>query len=156
MDAIDSKALAALMKNARTSWAVLGEELGLSAPAAAERVHKMEEAGTIRGYTAIVEPEAVGYPLTAFVAVSLASNAQRAKFLAGIERIPEILECHHVTGDDDYLLKVRCKGTVDLDRLLNEDLKTSLGVGRSRTTIVLRTSKETSNLPIALPVKQRR
>jgi Lrp/AsnC family leucine-responsive transcriptional regulator len=131
---------------------VLAEELGLSAPADAERVHKMEASGTIRGYTAILNPESIGYPLTAFVALTLAANSERSRFLAGIEQIPEILECHHVTGDNDYLLKVRCKSTVDLDRLLNEELKTSLGVGHSRTTIVLRTSKETTNLPIAPPV----
>src|SRR5260370_2536359 len=151
MDSNDSKALAILMGNARTTWAVLGEALGLSAPAAAERIHKMEEAGVIKGYTAIIDPESVGCPLTAFVAVSLASNADRSKFLAGIQRIPEVLECHHVTGDDDYLFKVRCKETVDLDRLLNEVLKSKLGEARTRTTIALKTSKETSALPIASP-----
>src|SRR6185295_65180 len=148
MDAIDSKALAVLMRDGRTSWADLGSELDLSPPAAADRVHKMEEAGIILGFTALVDPEAAGYPLAAFVAVTLASNAVREQFLTGIEHIPEVLECHHVTGDDDYLLKVRVKGTVDLDRLLNEELKNKLGVGRSRTTIVLRTSKETTRLPI--------
>jgi Lrp/AsnC family leucine-responsive transcriptional regulator len=148
MDTVDSKALGILVKNARTTWAVLAEELGLSPPAAAERVRKMEESGMIRGYTAILDPDLLGYPLTAFTAVTLNSNSERSTFLSTIEQIPEILECHHVTGDDDYLLKIRCKGTVDLDRLLNE-FKTNLGVGRSRTTIVLSTSKETTALPIA-------
>src|SRR5258707_11650297 len=101
MDTVDSKALAVLMKNARTTWAVLGEELGLSPPAAAERVRKMEESGMIRGYTAIVEPELVGYPLTAFIAVTLISNSERSTFLTSMDQIPDILECHHVTGDDD-------------------------------------------------------
>lgn len=149
MDVIDSKALGLLMQNGRMSWADLGAELGMSPPAAAERVHKMEEAGIVRGFTALVDPESAGYPLAAFVAVTLSANAVRAQFLAGIENVPEVLECHHVTGDDDYLLKVRVKGTVDLDRLLNDELKAKLGVGRSRTTIVLKTSKETTTLPIA-------
>jgi Lrp/AsnC family leucine-responsive transcriptional regulator len=58
----------------------------------------MEEAGIILGFTALVDPEAAGYPLAAFVAVTLASNAVREQFLTGIEHVPEVLECHHVTG----------------------------------------------------------
>jgi Lrp/AsnC family leucine-responsive transcriptional regulator len=156
MDPIDSKALALLVQNARSTWAVLGEELGLSPPAAAERVRKMEEAGVIRGYTVLLDAEAVGYPLTAFVAVTLGAGSSRALFLDGVQRVPEILECHHVTGDDDYLLKVRCRGTVDLDRLLNEVLKSRLEVVRSRTTIALRTTKETVNPPVAQPAASKR
>jgi len=155
MDTADSKALSVLMQNGRTSWAVLGEELGLSAPAAAERVRKMEEAGIIRGYAAIVDPLQVGCPLTAFIAITLGATTTREQFLARIEMIPEVLECHHVTGDDDYLLKIRCAGTLDLDRLLNDEFKARLGVSRSRTTIVLKSSKETTKVPIA-PVSGKR
>jgi len=155
MDTVDSKALAVLMKNGRTTWAVLGQELGLSAPAAAERVRKMEEAGIIKGYAAIVDPNLIGCPLTAFIAITLGPTTSRDQFLTRIETIPEVLECHHVTGDDDYLLKIRCAGTLDLDRLLNDEFKLRLGVARSRTTIVLRSSKETTRLPIAPPDARR-
>jgi Lrp/AsnC family leucine-responsive transcriptional regulator len=65
-----------------------------------------------------------------------------------VENEPEIVECHHVAGEDDYLLKVRCRGTHDLDHFLSKTLKDGIGVARSRTTIVLSTPKETVRMPI--------
>src|SRR4051794_24025968 len=106
MDAIDSNLIGHLMSHGRASWAELAQQLGLSAPAVAERVHRLEERGVIRGYAALVDPEAVGSSLSAFVAVTLERPSDRAAFLALVQRLPEIQECHHVAGDDDYLLKV--------------------------------------------------
>jgi Lrp/AsnC family leucine-responsive transcriptional regulator len=148
MDTLDSKALTFLMKSGRATWAELGTLLGLSAPSAADRVRKLEEHGVIRGYAAIIDPAAVGHPLTAYVSVSLSSHRNRAAFLRGIEKMEQVSECHHVAGDDDYLLKVRCRGTQDLDHLLAHELKDKLGVARTRTTIVLSTAKESVEVPI--------
>ena len=148
MDSLDSKTLKLLMKNGRTTWAELGGQLGLSAPAAADRVRKLEEHGVIRGYAALIDPAAVSYPLTAYISVSLSSHRQRAAFLRAIDKMEQIAECHHVAGDDDYLLKVRCRGTEDLDHLLAKELKDKLGVARTRTTIVLSTAKETVRIPL--------
>ena len=100
------------------------------------------------GYAALVDPEAAGYPLSAFVAIALDRPERRAAFLKKIATLPEVAECHHVAGDDDYLLKVRCRGTRDLDRLLVESLKSIPGV-RTRTTIVLSTAKESVAIPLA-------
>jgi len=147
---LDSKVVRLLMQNGRATWAELAQHLGLSAPAAADRVHRLEERGVIRGYAALVDAEAAGYPLVAFVAVVLDRPDRRAAFLKRIAAIPEVAECHHVAGDDDYLLKVRCRGTRDLDRLLLESLKTIPGV-RTRTTIVLGTAKESVVIPLADP-----
>jgi len=147
-DTIDRKAIALLQKNARTTWAELGQALGLSAPAAAERVHKLEEQGIVKGYTALLDADSLGYSLTAFVAVTMVDQRKRAAFHAGVKRLEQIVECHHVAGDDDFFLKVRCRGTRDLDRLLVDELKGKMGVARSRTTIVLDTAKETSAIPI--------
>ena len=138
-----------LSKDARESWADLGAALGLSAPAAAERVRRLQERGIIRGFTAVVDPEAAGFPVLAFVAVTLDRQDVRAAFLEAIRRHELIQECHHVAGDDDFLLKVRARGMRDLERLLAEELKGRLGVARTRTTIVLGTAKETTSLPIA-------
>ena len=146
---LDSKALTLLMQQGRASWTDLAQHLGLSAPSAAERVHRLEQRGIIRGYAALVDAEAAGYPLTAFVSVSLDRPDRRAAFLKRVANLPEVAECHHVAGDDDYLLKVRCRGTLDLDRFLVESLKTLAGVARTRTTIVLSTSKESVAVPIA-------
>lgn len=137
------------MKHGRATWAELGRLLGLSAPSAADRVRKLEERGVIRGYAALADTGALGYPLTAFVSVSLADHRQRAAFLRAIAKIEQIAECHHVAGDDDYLLKVRCCGTAGLDHLLARQLKDRLGVARTRTTIVLSTAKESVRIPIA-------
>ena len=102
----------------------------------------------IQGYAAQINPEAVGCDLTAFIAVSLGQAKHRAAFLQKVHELPEIQECHHVTGEDDYWLKVRCRNTKDLERLVSEELKGLAGVLKTRTTIVLSTAKETSALPI--------
>ena len=152
LNSLDMKAIKLLLRNGRASWADLGKQLGLSAPAAAERAHKLEQRGVIRGYAALVDPASVGYPLTAYVSVTLASHGKRAVFLSAIERMEQVAECHHVAGDDDYLLKVRCRGTQDLDHLLATELKDKLGVARTRTTIVLSTAKESVHVPIRAEV----
>ena len=130
------------------TWAELGELLELSAPAAAERVHRLVDRGTIRGFTALADPESAGFPVLAYVFVTLESQSRRADFLAAVETHGMILECHHVAGEDDYLLKIRCPSLKQLDRLLSEDLKTQMGVARTRTTIILGTAKETPKLPV--------
>lgn len=148
LDATDSKVLGLLMKHGRATWAEIASRVRLSAPAAADRVRRLEEKGVIRGYAALVDPGAVGFPLTAFVAVTLERPSHRASFLKRVARLPEVQECHHVTGEDDYLLKVRCRGTQDLDRLLVKEIKTVQGVTRTRTAIVLNTAKETTTCPL--------
>jgi Lrp/AsnC family leucine-responsive transcriptional regulator len=150
MDTLDRKAVSILMEKGRITWAELGQSLGLSAPAAADRVRKLEDQKIIRGYSALADPETLGYPLLAFVLVSLDDQRKRTAFLNGIRKLPQIVECHHIAGDDDYMLKIRCRGTGDLDRILVEELKGKLSVGRSRTTIVLNTAKETVSVPIAV------
>ena len=149
MDTLDRKALHLLMRQGRATWAELGQLLGLSAPSAADRVRKLEQAKVITGYAALLDPTAVGYPLTAFIFVTLANSRSRAAFLRAIAKMEQVSECHHIAGDDDYLLKVRCRTTADLDHLLAKELKDKLGVARTRTTIVLATAKESVQIPIA-------
>lgn len=148
MDTIDIKAVERLQLAGRESWATLGVALGMTGPAAAERVRRLEADGVIRGYAALVDPEAVGAGLSAFVAVSLERPGNRAAFLRRVSRLTEIQECHHVAGDHDYLLKVRCASTADLDRILTDELKGVPGVVRTRTTVVLRTLKESVIVPL--------
>jgi Lrp/AsnC family leucine-responsive transcriptional regulator len=142
MDTNDIKALRLLQHEGRASWSRLGELLGMTGPAAADRVRRLEEQGIIRGFTALIDPESVGLALTAFIALSLEKPAHRDAFLKRVQALPEIQECHHCTGEDDYLLKVRCRGVSDLYRLINTELKSLSGVLRTRTTIVMRTSKD--------------
>jgi Lrp/AsnC family transcriptional regulator, leucine-responsive regulatory protein len=148
MDATDMKAVARLQVSGRESWATLGIELGMTGPAAAERVRRLEADGVIRGYAALIDPPAVGASLTAFVAVTLERPGNRTAFLRRVQRLTEVQECHHIAGDYDYLLKVRCAGTGDLDRILTDELKSVQGVVSTRTTVVLRTLKESVVVPL--------
>lgn len=136
------------MSQGRITWSELAGILELSAPATADRVRRLEERGIVRGYAALVDPEAVGCGLTAFIAVTLERPEHRAPFLQRILELAEVQECHHVTGDDDYLLKVRCNSTRHLEQVISNGLKSLPGILRTRTTIVLSTTKETPVLPL--------
>lgn len=143
LDRLDIKTLSLLCQRGRMTWAELASQLGLSAPAAADRVKRLEERGIITGYSALLNAEALGLDLTAFIAVTLDQPHHRPGFLAAVQAAAEILECHHVTGDDDYLLKVRCSHTRALEALITDRLKAIAGVVKTRTLIVLSTAKET-------------
>jgi Lrp/AsnC family transcriptional regulator, leucine-responsive regulatory protein len=147
-ESLESKVLGKLMRDGRVCWSDLAQLVGLSAPAVADRVRRLEQRGVIKGYAALVDPAAVGYPLTAFVSVVLSRPRDRIAFLERVRATPEIAECHHVTGDDDYLLKVRCRSPQHLDDLLSNSIKGSLEVVRTKTTIVLSTAKESVVLPV--------
>ena len=147
MDETDTLILTTLLADGREAWARIGERVGLTGPAVADRVKRLEERQVIRGYAALLSPDAVGFPLTAFIWVTLETPAHRRAFLGRVSTLAEVQECHHVTGDDDYLIKVRCRGPADLDRLLTEQLKGGPGVVRTRTQVVLRSEKESVGLP---------
>jgi Lrp/AsnC family leucine-responsive transcriptional regulator len=140
-----------LSENGRASWADMASTLRLSAPAVAERVKKLEQRGVIRGYAAVVDPERVGAEITAFVAVRLERPRHRAAFLERVKKSQFVLECHHVAGDDDYLLKVRVGRLRDLEEVVSGQLKSIDGVSGTRTTIVMSTLKETLAPPLSLP-----
>ncbi|WP_163100339.1 Lrp/AsnC family transcriptional regulator [Peribacillus alkalitolerans] len=148
MDAFDSKIIKVIMNNSRVKWADLAVEIGLSAPATAERVNRLVEQGVIKSFGALIDAEKVGSELTAFVAVSLERPEHRSPFLQLINDLDEVQECHHIAGEDDYLLKVRCRNTKDLDRVISYHIKSLSGVIRTKTTIVMDTSKETFQIPI--------
>ena len=141
------------MSRGRVTWSELAATLELSPPATADRVRRLEERGVVQGYSALVNPEAVGCGLTAFIAVTLERPEHRDSFLQRILELPEIQECHHVAGDDDYLLKVRCRSTRDLEQIIRERIKSLQGIVRIRTTIVLSTAKETPALPLPAPTR---
>ncbi len=148
LDDLDFEILVQLMARGRMTWSELAGVLGLSSPATADRVRRLEDRQVIQGYAAQVNPSAVGCELMAFIAVTLERPQHREAFLTVVRRSPQIQECHHVTGDDDYLLKVRCRSTADLERLISDELKELPGIVRTRTTIVLSTIKETATVPL--------
>jgi Lrp/AsnC family leucine-responsive transcriptional regulator len=143
---IDNQILNIIQQDARISNAEIARQVGLAPSAVLERVKKLEERGIIRGYATELDAAQIGFGLTAFIFVRTKDCSDEAdKLLAAI---PEVLEVHDVAGDEDYLLKVRAKDTEDLARILREKLKNVPNVISTRTTVVLRTIKETTALPI--------
>ncbi|MBP2645319.1 MAG: transcriptional regulator, AsnC family [Firmicutes bacterium] len=149
MNINDLKLIKQLMVQARSTWAELGTLLGLSAPAAADRVHKLEEAGVIKGYSALIDPDAIGCGLAALISIIIENPEQQIHLLKQINELPEVLECHHVAGDVDYILKVRCASTKDLERLISKEIKSFPGI-QTKTMVILSTLKETPILPLNL------
>ncbi|HNP87105.1 MAG: Lrp/AsnC family transcriptional regulator [Chloroflexi bacterium SZAS-1] len=118
LDDINWKLLRLLQANARSSFSDLGRAVGLSAPAVAERVRRLEEAGVIDGYYAAVNPAKVGLPLLAFM--RLAEVGDRGERVAALARnLPEVLECHRVTGSDSFLLKIMAISIAHLEALID-------------------------------------
>jgi Lrp/AsnC family leucine-responsive transcriptional regulator len=142
MDDIDLKIIKELTANGRITWSELAGNLSLSAPAIADRVKKLEEKGIIRGYTAIIDPEAVGLSIMAFIFVTINDYKKKEDFINLINGLDEVQECHHIAGNEDFLLKVRCRCISNLDKLICEKLKGLDIVARTMTNVVLSTDKE--------------
>ncbi len=151
-DAIDIQILNILQKDARIANVEIARQVGLAPSAVLERVRKLEESGVIRGYATEIDAARVGLGLTAFVFVRTSGCGTIDSILAAI---PEVLEVHDVAGEDCYLLKVCAKDTEELGKLLRDKLKPIPEIVSTRTTVVLRTIKEKSVLPIEEVKKNR-
>jgi DNA-binding Lrp family transcriptional regulator len=151
LDAFDLRLLAALQEEGRLTNQELAERVGLSASQCSRRRAALETAGIVRGYRAELAAEALGFPLVAFIEVTLAAhsgdNAQ--KFRRLVADLDEVQEAHAVTGDNDYLLKAVLADLKSLSRLINEVLLPHQSVARVRSSIVLDRLKETRRLPLA-------
>lgn len=147
IDAIDRRILALVQRDAKLPQAEIARHVGLSAAAVNERLKKLERAGVIRGYAARVDPRAVGAALTAFVEVFVEHPRYEAAFLARLQELDEVQECHHITGEFSLLLKVRVRDIEALQHLLLEQLGRTEGVRQTKTVMVLSTVKEESFVP---------
>ena len=147
MDKVDLSILRLLEANARTSAADIARQVHLSLPAVTERLRKLGESGTIEAYTIRLSTDRLGFRTTAFIKVWV-EHAAAGSLMDEIGSLEEVLECHHIAGDYDLLLKVRVTGTNELERLLVGKLKKLRGVTRTSTTIVLGTYKEKVNRPL--------
>jgi len=124
----------------------IAEAVGLSQPAVAQRLRKLEAQGVITGYVAQVDAHQLGKDITAFIGVTTDHPRYNAGFARKILALPEVLECHRVAGEYSYLLKVKTENTASLDRFITELLRTIPGVSRSYTTLVLASVKETTRI----------
>ncbi len=150
LDELDKNILQILQNDARISNTELARRVNLSPPATHARVRRLEKDGLIERYTTIVDRQKAGYDLLCFINVSLQlhDTEQVSGFLKIIEEMPEVLECHHVTGEYDYLLKVVTRNTEGLEDFLMNRLTPVSGVARIHTNLVLREAKSTSAIPL--------
>jgi Lrp/AsnC family leucine-responsive transcriptional regulator len=118
IDGIDRDILAELQANARIAFAELGRRVGLSTPAVIERVKRLEENHIILGYRAIVDPAKVGLPVRAFVKVTIAGD-RLTKFSELIKLLPEVLECHRVTGAESFMVQVAVRDVAHMEEVID-------------------------------------
>jgi Lrp/AsnC family leucine-responsive transcriptional regulator len=147
LDEIDLKILKMLQENGRVKRNEIAQATGLSVPSVSERMKKLEDAGIIKGYTAILDSKKLGKDITAFVFVSIDSSKNYPLFIERVMDVDEILECHSITGEGSHLLKVKTENTSTLEKLLAR-IQSWPGVTGTRTNIVLSTIKETTKIKI--------
>ena len=149
LDLTDRAILQILQANARTSNAAIARRLEMAPSAVLERIRKLEARGIVAGYAAHLSPAAVGFGLAAFIFVRAEEPVGAGAVGHRLAQIPEVLEVHHIAGEDCYLVKVRVADTEAVGRLLRDAIGTIPQVRSTRTTIVLSTVKEGTCLPLA-------
>jgi Lrp/AsnC family leucine-responsive transcriptional regulator len=141
LDSIDRSILELLQENCKQPLALIGEKVGLKAPSVQERIHKLEEAGLIRGYVALLDGRLLGKDVTAFIGVSTEHPRAISALEAKIAAIDDVLECHHVTGSWSLLVKAKTRNTESLEDLI-EEIRSIEGVTRTETLVALSTATE--------------
>ena len=150
LDYKDKHLLEELQKNSRITNAELAKRIGLSPSSTLERVKKLEISGFIDKYIAILNPRKAGYSCFTFVEVKLARHGETPveDFISSIAHIPEVLECHHITGEADFLLKVATKDIPAYEELILHQLSALTNVQTMKTSVVLSTFKNETKLTV--------
>lgn len=148
IDEIDRQILTIIQSGARTNNAEIARAVGMAPSAILERLRKLENRGVIEGYEARIDPTAIGLGLLAFVFVRTDERMDDTSAGDALARIPEVQEVHHVAGEDCYLIKVRAESTEALGELLRVKLGAIPSVVSTRSTVVLKTIKESGLLPL--------
>lgn len=149
-DAVDRRLLVLLQRDGRAPVARLAAAVGLSAPPVHERLRRLEAAGIIRRYAAVLDAARLGLGMTVYVSVTLALHREGAvlKFREAVGKAPEILECHHTTGTSDFLLKIVVRDAAAYEHLVLNTLTRLPGVERLNSSVVLSTMKSETALPL--------
>lgn len=150
IDKIDRQILAELQLDARIANVALAERVGLSPSPCLRRVKRLEAAGIIRRYSAVVDPARVGLGLSCFISVTLERTVEQAleEFEAAIAERPEILECWPITGEADFLLKVITADLGAYERLMRDYLLRIPGISSTKTSFLLTPVKNETALPL--------
>ena len=152
LDDKDRTVLELLQQDARLTIAELARRVDLSAPGLQKRLRKLEESGIISRYVTLVDREALGFDMLCFVQVTLQRHEPKAieRFRTVVQTLPEVLECHHITGEYDYLLKVVVRNRKHLEQFLMETLTPLPSMDKIRTSLVLSEIKTTTSVPVNL------
>ncbi len=148
MDAVDRTLVEALRANGRVTYAELARLVGLSGPTVTDRINRLEQAGVITGYRAVIDPSTVGLGVTALIGVLLSDAADLDDVGRRLRDVPEIEDCWFVAGEESYLLKVRAADPAGLEKIIGK-LNRIRGVARTRTTVALSTKWEGRQFPLA-------
>jgi DNA-binding Lrp family transcriptional regulator len=152
LDAIDHRILIRLQANARITNADLSREVGLSPSPCLRRVKELEQNGTIKSYVTLLDPAAVGLPVSVFVQVTLERQVEAAleTFEAAVIKRPEVMECYLMTGDADYLIRIVVASIDDFERFLVNELTTIPGVASIKSSFALKQVAYRTDLPLDL------
>jgi Lrp/AsnC family leucine-responsive transcriptional regulator len=153
LDAIDRKILELLQSNSNITNAQLAQEVGLSPAPTLERVKKLETAGVIKSYHAVIDAASVGLGVSTFVMASLKGHNKEniSKFMKAITEIEEIVECHHVTGQADFILRIVCTDIPSYQNLMLEKVTNIEVVDNLQSMVILSTFKDSKIVPIPEP-----
>ena len=149
IDEIDRAILAILQTSGRVTNAELARQVNLSPPAVHARLRRLEEQGLIRQYVALLDREAAGYDMLCLINIRMELHQREhvERLRSIVQTMPEVLECHHVTGEYDYQLKVVLRNRKELERFVVDRLTTIPGIAHIRTSLVLSEIKSTTAIP---------
>jgi Lrp/AsnC family transcriptional regulator, leucine-responsive regulatory protein len=150
LDGTDRKILEILQRNSNITNAQLAKEIGLSPAPTLERVNKLETSGVIRSYHAVIDPASVGLGVSTFVMATLKGHNKENinKFITAIKSVDEIIECHHITGSGDFILKIVCGDIASYQQLMLDKVSNIEVVDSLQSMVILSTFKDSKALPI--------
>lgn len=148
MDGIDTEILTLMQEDGRITNAEIARRVGMVPSATLDRIRKLESAGIIQGYQVMIDPQALGLMVTAFIFVDADESSTDWSVAEKLAEIAEVQEVHYIAGEDCYLTKVRATDTEALGHLVRDQIGAIEGVTSTRTSIVMTTIKETSVLPL--------
>jgi Lrp/AsnC family leucine-responsive transcriptional regulator len=150
LDSIDKKILEILQANSNITNAQLAKEIGLSPAPTLERDNKLETSGVIKSYHAVIDPASVGLGVSTFVMASLRGHNKEniEKFITAIKQVDEVVECHHITGSGDFILKIVCADIAAYQQLMLDKVSNIDVVDSLQSMVILSTFKDSKSVPI--------
>lgn len=150
LDVTDKKILDILQRNSNITNAQLAKEIGLSPAPTLERVNKLETSGVIKSYHAVIDPASVGLGVSTFVMVTLKGHNKDNinKFITAIKSIDEVVECHHITGAGDFILKIVCSDITAYQQLMLDKVSNIEVVDSLQSMVILSTFKDSKAVPL--------